>query len=396
MFMLDQNTDRMWYVIGAILIGAVVIYAGIQLYDSSFRGVGENFDELIVQADNPTIEERLEDVDLFIWNEKDWIIQNQDAELGVIYMNNTNGTQNVNPYFASLAVQGLMAGDVRVVDMDAAKAYLDWHSDLFIETNGHLSDYKVVDGLVSVSSDPDSIDAYIGAYITALIRYLENGGSMPSDKLDQVINIALDQWQSLERFGMTVVSHDYNVVYLMDNIEVLRAYYDLLDYVSNTEIRNDLTSRIVRMRDGMNNRLWDDVANRYIVGVSGGSGNPIRMVSESNLYPDAISQIYNIAYDLDLKGINHSQEQYAKFNEYVNWTDVTRNDPDGFYWSELFLIATKMKDVPRSERYLRSYIRHSSESRSYPLHTAASGWAVKGAVELKAIYETELVGNSGE
>ncbi len=31
--MLDQNTDRMWYVIGAIVIGAAIIFAANALFD---------------------------------------------------------------------------------------------------------------------------------------------------------------------------------------------------------------------------------------------------------------------------------------------------------------------------------------------------------------------------
>ncbi len=33
--MLDQNTDRMWYVIGAIVIGAAIIAAALFLFDNT-------------------------------------------------------------------------------------------------------------------------------------------------------------------------------------------------------------------------------------------------------------------------------------------------------------------------------------------------------------------------
>ncbi len=37
--MLDQNTDRMWYVIGAIVIGAAIIAMGLNIFDNSFESV---------------------------------------------------------------------------------------------------------------------------------------------------------------------------------------------------------------------------------------------------------------------------------------------------------------------------------------------------------------------
>ncbi len=37
--MLDQNTDRMWYVIGAIVIGAAIIAMGLNIFSESFDSV---------------------------------------------------------------------------------------------------------------------------------------------------------------------------------------------------------------------------------------------------------------------------------------------------------------------------------------------------------------------
>src|SRR5699024_6998345 len=39
--MLDQNTDRMWYVIGAVLIGAAIIFGMNTLMPEAFASVGD-------------------------------------------------------------------------------------------------------------------------------------------------------------------------------------------------------------------------------------------------------------------------------------------------------------------------------------------------------------------
>ncbi len=49
--MLDQNTDRMWYVIGAIVIGAAIIAMGLNIYSDSFNSVEDNFAELALNVD---------------------------------------------------------------------------------------------------------------------------------------------------------------------------------------------------------------------------------------------------------------------------------------------------------------------------------------------------------
>ena len=45
--MLDQNTDRMWYVIGAVLIGAAIIFGMSTLMPEAFAGVNDNMQQAI-------------------------------------------------------------------------------------------------------------------------------------------------------------------------------------------------------------------------------------------------------------------------------------------------------------------------------------------------------------
>lgn len=45
--MLDQNTDRMWYVIGAVLIGAAIIFGMNTFMPETFASVGGMFEDLI-------------------------------------------------------------------------------------------------------------------------------------------------------------------------------------------------------------------------------------------------------------------------------------------------------------------------------------------------------------
>ena len=49
--MLDQNTDRMWYVIGAVLIGAAIILGMNTFMPSAFASVGNNMQTVIKYID---------------------------------------------------------------------------------------------------------------------------------------------------------------------------------------------------------------------------------------------------------------------------------------------------------------------------------------------------------
>ena len=44
--MLDQNTDRMWYVIGAVLFGAAIIFGMNTLMPNAFASVGDMFESV--------------------------------------------------------------------------------------------------------------------------------------------------------------------------------------------------------------------------------------------------------------------------------------------------------------------------------------------------------------
>ena len=53
--MLDQNTDRMWYVIGAVLIGAAIIFGMNTLMPNAFASVSESFEVLMDSTTTQTL-----------------------------------------------------------------------------------------------------------------------------------------------------------------------------------------------------------------------------------------------------------------------------------------------------------------------------------------------------
>ena len=62
--LLDQNTDRMWYVIGAVLIGAAIIFGMNTLMPEAFASVTQNFESLLNNIDVPTPEHEFQPLSL--------------------------------------------------------------------------------------------------------------------------------------------------------------------------------------------------------------------------------------------------------------------------------------------------------------------------------------------
>ena len=52
--MLDQNTDRMWYVIGAVIVGAALIFLMNGTFPTLFANIGETFEEKVGQTTEMT------------------------------------------------------------------------------------------------------------------------------------------------------------------------------------------------------------------------------------------------------------------------------------------------------------------------------------------------------
>lgn len=48
--MLDQNTDRMWFVIGALVVGAGIILLANSLFPSMFKNITNTFNGVVTSG----------------------------------------------------------------------------------------------------------------------------------------------------------------------------------------------------------------------------------------------------------------------------------------------------------------------------------------------------------
>lgn len=329
--------------------------------------------------------------------EKEWIRQNQ-GDLGQIYLNHTgNGAGDVNPYFACIAAQGLLAGEVSAEDMERVKKYLVWHRERFLAEEGEISDYRLTNGNILPKGEKDSVDSYIAVFLSLLCEYGEKGGAVELvDPDGEALLLGLDTLGELWNNGLTAVSKENHVRYLMDNIEVQAALIDVRDYLEDSGDRwidegmeQNYIGRLERMiaenRESIEKLLWNTEAELYEIGL-GDSNSVLEFEDWKVLYPDAVAQIYGAAFLQDIAESKRTKILYKKFCSVHEWEDMILTDDEKFEWAVLSLIAVTIGDEERAETYLRTYEKRIDEGRIYPLHTAEAGWISKTCEALKQEY----------
>lgn len=367
------------YILIVIILCVLVIF--YQIMDSRYRNKYRN------QAEH--VHERL-------LKEKEWIRQNQD-ESGAIYMNNPGAaysTGDVNPYFACLSAQGLLAGSPDMEDMKAVQRYLLWHRREFLKNQGELSNYRLEKSQLVETGERDSVDSYVAVYLSLLCQYGLAGGDLNiADSKQAALQTGLAKLESLRQGGLTQVDEENETIYLMDNIEVLAAYEDIQELVySNSgrawlrtqgpQIKRRMSENIRDGKADILNMLWNKKEKRFEVGL--GATDILAFSGWGNLYPDAVAQIYPKAFGVTLYKLGQPK-LYRTFCENLKWEKM-EFESEEFYWSILSYIAVLSGDVKRAETYLAEYEKKVDISRDYPLHTADAAWAAKAYAELEQVY----------
>lgn len=324
--------------------------------------------------------------------EKAWIHGNT-GENGVIYMNTTNGAQDVNPYFACQAALGLLAGEPRTEDFDAVAAYLDWHSQQLITYDGIVGNYVTKNGELIPTGSYDSVDSYIALYLTVLHNYESKGGRL--DLLTQwqdAVEICAERLAELTKNGLTQVSGENPVSYLMDNVEVWEASKGMAELLGSEipELANWNEASALRaffeeqerqIAEAVMRRLWTDAEQRYEIGLDG-KERVLKFNGWEEFYPSAVAQIYPAAAGMDMK---RSKALYERLCETFSWEYLKLDTT--FEWPVLAYVAAVCKDEKRPGIYMEEFQKKYRTNRKYPLHTASCGWVARACEQLILLYE---------
>ncbi len=348
--------------------------------------------------------EKILEIQAFAESETQWLIENIGAD-GELYMNYTdNGAKDVNPYFSCLGMQGLLVGEVTEDDLELVKEYLIWHRQKFLEEDGVISNYVWDGNELVASGEYDSIDSYIGVYLSLLCQYGILGGELSEvDPEGIAFKLGVEQLELLTADGLTAVDNDTSVYYLMDNIEVQSAYEDVIIClqqcgeewigVAETAVLIEKVTVLLEENQQSVEELWNEELGVYEIGISS-NGELILFDTWEEWYPSAISQIYSIGFLNEIETIERMEILYSEFCLSQEWE--TRELIDVFPWAVVAYISAKMGDVERVEIYLANYKEQVSVERAYPLYTGEIGWVLKACVELEEEYNIMLERNMFE
>lgn len=309
--------------------------------------------------------------------EKTWIKKNQGSD-GQIYLNLGTGAAaagDVNPYFACQAAAGLLADPVSTEDFSAVHRYLNWHIQHLIAGNGIITEYKLENGILVSTGIYDSVDSYIAVFLSLTAAYQEAGGSLKElNELDQALQLSFLRLRELQHDGITYVSSEKHVTYLMDNAEVFDGCRRIAASLRAEEIDTLLAEQFASFAEDISSSFsdmfWNTESQRYEIGIDD-NGNVIAFNGWDDFYPSAVSQLYPFIYSLqDSKG---AKVLYKKINAADDWQNMKLNTE--FEWPMMAYAAARLNDLQSADQYLRNYAEKYKDERNYPFHTAVSGWA---------------------
>lgn len=312
-------------------------------------------------------------------DEGNWIITAQQTT-GTITLNPT--PKHINPYYANLSLTNLakLGSDHK----DQIKEYIEWYIGKYNRTpdnlgvTGTIYDYIIMDGeeIPEYINNPeeknyDSSDSYAATFLSLLKSYYDISGNaeflknnMPHFK---VIAGAIDA--TMQENGLTWAKIDYDIQYLMDNVEVWRGYYDfgnLLKKLKDPDA-NSYLAKATTVRKAIDKLLWvPGQGYKYHVGATS--------VDWTRLYPDAQAALWPVVFDLPGAGLRKFFLA-KKFKEnQPNWATMTAGDSPK---ASVAVALAKAGYTGLVDTYLATVkTKYTDQGRPWPWSANEAGWLV--------------------
>lgn len=219
---------------------------------------------------------------------------------GALRMGPTADGEKVVPYFANLAALGLVDA-YRVTRnatyLNAAKNWVAWH-DAHRNADGTIFDYTGTSGAWRSTGAADSTDSYASTYLelVAAIQRAAPDAKWLRARLPFVCQSAAAIQLTMTPRGLTYAKPDYKVMYLMDNVEVLRGLRDaatLAKSAGDTKLAAQSKLRADKNQAAIGAELWDEKSAAYFMALQ---PDGAKQTMTDNWYPGVMSQLMAIAW----------------------------------------------------------------------------------------------------
>ncbi|KIL37336.1 hypothetical protein SD71_01225 [Cohnella kolymensis] len=295
---------------------------------------------------------------------------------GAIPMTPGDGLRRIEPYFANLAVIGLLESPEPSAKA-AAEKWMSWYVSHLNKPDkfglpGTVYVHEVdASGLEKSLDDYDSSDSYGATFLSVAAKYYKAGGSeafLRSIRADLEI-VAASVVATQGKDGLTRAKPNYPIAYLMDNCEVYEGLKDMAE-LEQTVFGDDLKSRsfkekAARVRDGIES-LWDEAAGAY----QPHKGHPPQW---DVFYPDATAQLFPIANGVIAPDSVRAKRLWSGFNKHHSgWTRLDTSD--SFPWAAAGYVSILMGDKAATSSYYQNVYAAYMPAGLWPWHAGESGF----------------------
>jgi len=286
----------------------------------------------------------------------------------------------VSPYGANIAARGLAraaaAGDS--VAARAGWAWCEWYAR-HQGPEGYVTDYVLQDGVLVSTGTMDSTDAYSGTFLSA-VRDLYAATLDVAEVRQLHIAIAravgaIESTQDVD--GLTWAKPTWLVKYLMDNAEVydgLVAASQLALVVDDAALAQRSVTDALRVWNGVQ-ALWNNSTGSFDWALNSSGRRAI--TDWSSLYPDAMEEVWAVAYGLATPTEAQDITQ-ALAAHHPNWDEPTsqalvagRLAPVSYWPVGAWAEENVGNDALRAIASIRAAAESSGEA--WPYNTGAAG-----------------------
>jgi hypothetical protein len=241
----------------------------------------------------------------------------QDEIAYILTLQRTNGafidgpgSNMINPYRNNAAALSLLQGEKP--ELTAVARYLGWYFGhvnkgnrfSLLDLPGSIYDY-IDDGSQTDRSthNYDSVDSYVATFLSLCLHYAEKGGCAEIlNQNRQSLNLLvgamkglLDRWLTWDK------PHFWKIKYLMDNCEVFKGFKDAAAlfrvYLNDKTAADRCNLDADKVREAIHGQLrkLDDSQYYWAKGMLPWP----RSVNWKIWYPDSVSQIYPLLFQVD-------------------------------------------------------------------------------------------------
>lgn len=312
----------------------------------------------------------------------EWILQSTFADGAIGHYSDR---VMVRPYLSHFAAIGLVhaytaTGDARYAD--GAWRWLSWYQAR-MDATGYVTDYDLVNGVLTSTGDMDSTDSYAAMFVVAAYNaHVATGSTAKTTALRTGISKAVSAIEStMQADGLTWAKPAWRVKYLMDQAETYAGLRSAAWLAKNVLGDSDLATRADadadRLKAGVAT-LWNEAAGGYDWAKH---ENGARQATNwANLYSDALQQVWAVAFGL-VDDTSRANALLDRFNaSHPRWDRPAETDQfDGVphmveYWPVAAWAFSRQGNQLRADQALTN-IRNAAitANRAWPFHTMANG-----------------------